>query len=123
MADHGFDNMMNSFECGSKVSYDFCTEPTGPCTGGLGNTGAGHIRAPACGHAGSLSRLILRPYDATVRGAVTMFKDSHCNGDAGRFLVPTEPTSRAEYTTAMMEENNTENDSVTSIAVPQGYSI
>jgi len=86
-------------------------------------SGAGNARSSVSGHNDFLDRVVLRRYDATEQGAIVTFYDSECRSDAGRFDATIDPTGRAEYNMNEMYERNVKNDTISSIMVPQGYSV
>eukprot|EP00352_Strombidinopsis_acuminata_P005040 CAMPEP_0176357082 /NCGR_PEP_ID=MMETSP0126-20121128/14510_1 /TAXON_ID=141414 ORGANISM="Strombidinopsis acuminatum, Strain SPMC142" /NCGR_SAMPLE_ID=MMETSP0126 /ASSEMBLY_ACC=CAM_ASM_000229 /LENGTH=129 /DNA_ID=CAMNT_0017710519 /DNA_START=122 /DNA_END=511 /DNA_ORIENTATION=+ len=121
MDDYSFHDKVSSYECGSSLSFDMCNDVWGSCESKHGSTGAGHVRTSKVGHNDTLDRLFLRYYDPAVQGAVVAFRDSDCRSDSGRFLSST--TSTASYTKSMMDTRNMKNDAISSIMIPEGYSV
>lgn len=113
---------MSSYECGSAVAFDLCNNTSGTCTSKYGSTGAGHVRTSQAGHNDNVDRLYLRKYDPTVQGAIVAFKDAGCKNNSGRFYSSTD-FSPASYTKSMMDTRNIGNDEISSIMIPQGYSV
>ena len=81
------------------------------------------MRSAQVGHNDSLTTVKMRPYDPTVQGAVLLFKDKDCRNDVGRFYAPVSNTEKMSYTKSEMWDNNIENDEITSLMVPFGYSV
>lgn len=81
-----FNDKTSSFNCGNKVEVDLCDGVIGEdCTGDRGITAAGAVRSPKVGHNDTATTATLRPYDSTINGAVTLFEDTNCTGNSGRF--------------------------------------
>eukprot|EP00352_Strombidinopsis_acuminata_P006237 CAMPEP_0176376210 /NCGR_PEP_ID=MMETSP0126-20121128/28026_1 /TAXON_ID=141414 ORGANISM="Strombidinopsis acuminatum, Strain SPMC142" /NCGR_SAMPLE_ID=MMETSP0126 /ASSEMBLY_ACC=CAM_ASM_000229 /LENGTH=208 /DNA_ID=CAMNT_0017737551 /DNA_START=198 /DNA_END=825 /DNA_ORIENTATION=+ len=110
---------MSSYECGKDIYYSFC-DLDGACDGEDGISGAGHIRSSEAGNNNGANRLKMWKYDPEKQGAVTTFQYSSCRGESGRFFGPTD-SSTASYTWDMMETRHADNNSISSIMVPQGY--
>lgn len=122
MPDYGFHNNISSYECGSGVSFDFCTNPNGSCAGDYGSDGAGHVRSPHVGHNDEFDRLFLRKYDAAEQGAVVAFRKGDCTSDSGRFLSSTDGKT-IYYSLSDMNLRHIGNNAISSIMIPQGYAV
>ena len=135
MKDYDIGDGISSWWCGKSVSYDFCVvdlvaifnggsmDDTTDCTDTGGMSGAGHARSAVMGHNDQLLSVKLRGYDAAKQGAVTAFEDKDCKGDFGRFDSTIDPHGTAEYTETDMKTQNLKNDYISSIMVPQGYTV
>jgi len=77
----------------------------------------------ATGQDNRLDKAILRPYNASMRGAVTTFRDSGCKGETGRFDTLDDASQPARYNQADMWTHNQRRLSISSVMVPKGYSI
>ena len=97
MSDYNFHDQMSSWWCGKNVSYDLCVNTSGTCAKDKGISGAGNARSPQAGHNDSLDHVIMRHYDASEQGAVTLFGGANCTLYAGRFDTPSDPAKKAEY--------------------------
>jgi hypothetical protein len=118
-----WENRLSSYSCGKNVSYDFCDDYYGDCAGTKGVSGAGNVMNPTFGNNDKTDRIRMRYYDAAERGAVTLFRDSHCQHEAGRFYAKEDKTQTAKYTKDQMKEHNMINDHASSIMIPYGYSV
>ena len=86
-------------------------------------SGAGNVMNPRFGNNDKTDRIRMRYYDAAARGAATLFRDDHCQHEAGRFYANENPTRTAKYNKEQMQEHNMNNDAASSIRVPYGYSV
>ena len=75
------------------------------------------------GHNDDMDRVFLRHYDSAKHGAVTVFRDSNCRSNSGRFDATYDPKGTRAYTKYDMSVRNTYNDDMTSVMVPYGYSV
>ena len=114
---------MGSWWCGKGVSFDLCDDLNGYCGGKWGRSGTGNARSPWGGARSYLMGVRLRPYDPTVRGAAVLFFGRDCKEAAGRLDADEDPTKSADYTKDMMWDRNIWQDSISSVMVPQGYSL
>ena len=114
---------MSSYECGANVSFDLCNDPSGTSTVGSGFTGAGHYHAAHVGHNDTLDRVFMRSYDAAIQGAIVAFKDSETRGISGRFEANPDANEPAWYNNDGMHTRNIGNDEISSVLIPQGYSV
>ena len=80
LKNYGFDNIMSSWWCGKYVSYDFCVNETGDCTGQNGDSGAGNIMVPSVGHNDQISRVELHRYGDGINRpfAMVVFAAANC---------------------------------------------
>ena len=122
-SDDTWENRLSSYWCGKNVEYDFCHNYYGTCDGKKGMSGAGNVKNPKIGYNDHADRLKMRYYDATERGAVTLFKDKDCKYDTGRFYADAEATQIASYTRDQMEANNMREKYPSSVMIPYGYSV
>lgn len=115
---------MNSWWCGKNVSYDFCKNTSGSCKRPDGFSGAGHARSPdiGSGNRNDLSRVVLRHYDPAVTGAVTLYRIHDCQNDLARFMADENSHRPAEYTKEMIQDVF-ENNALSSVMIPYGYSL
>ena len=118
-----WENKLSSYWCGKNVSYDFCDDYWGDCAGDKGVSGAGNVMNPRFGNNDKTDRIRMRYYDAAARGAATLFRDNHCQHEAGRFYADEDPTHTAKYNKEQMKDHNMNNDAASSIRVPYGYSV
>ena len=74
MRDYNFNDIVTSWDCGAKVAYDFCNDPTGSdCGGNNGNSGAGNARTTHTRSDDKLTILQMRNYDPMGQAAVLLF--------------------------------------------------
>ena len=125
MHDYDFNDSVDSWYCGKKIAYNFCSEFEGDdcSTASNGNSGAGTARAPSMGNGDELTTLLIWPYDGAKQGAIIVFRDNDCSNSTGRFYANTDPNMYAEYTKSELERHNIENDEIDSVMVPYGYSV
>lgn len=119
-----YNDWMKSWICGAKVAYDFCDyESWRDCTNDHGNWGAGGAKSSSIEYERRMTSLKLYPYDATIRGAVTLFHNNDCTGHLGRFYAPTESGYKEKYTKTDMAAHNSYADNMNSILIPFGTSV
>ena len=75
------------------------------------------------GHDNKVDRIIFKWYDPAVQGAVIVFKERDCRGDAGRFDADPDPRRPARYTRSMLEDLGSGGSEISSIMIPYGYSV
>ena len=75
------------------------------------------------GHNDKVDRVILKWYDPAEQGAVIVFKDWDCRGDAGRLDAHPNPTKANRYTRSMLEDKGSGGSEISSIMIPYGYSV
>ena len=111
-----FDQSVDSWYCGKNIAYDFCDLGVGEdCTGGRGESGAGTVRNGVIGMHNDLTSLRIWPYDASDRGAVTVFENRDCTGATGRFYANSNPNMYADYMTADLEYNHIGDNSIDAV--------
>ena len=124
MENEGFADKEASWYCGKSVAYDICRDyMDDSCSEKHGQSGAGAGRNGDIGYHDSMTTLRLRPYDAVVQGAVTLFTYPDCHDVSGRLYADTDPTKSKEYTKDEMWDHNIPKDDVDSVLVPFGYKI
>ena len=62
------------------------------------------------GNNDTLDRLVMRQYDASKQGAVTLFRDGGCKNDSGRFYAKADFKEVASFNKSEMESQNIRND-------------
>ena len=63
------------------------------------------------------------PYDASDRGAVTVFEDPDCTGKFGIAWASTDAEGFAYYNTDDLWRNGIDNDRASTLMVPYGYAV
>ena len=114
---------IESWWCGKNLKYEFCDNVDGDCGGYLGQSGAGNIKTGAMGHANMIDRVKLQYYDPLEIGAVTAFTNLDCQNWAGRLDATADPTQTAYYNLADIEARHLQNDQISSVVIPQGYTL
>ena len=114
---------VESWWCGKNLKYEFCDNVDGDCGGNLGQTGAGNIKTGTMGHPNIIDRVKLQYYDPLEIGAVTAFTGDDCHGWAGRLDATADPALTSYYNRADLEARHLVNDQISSVAIPQGYSL
>ena len=121
---HWGDNI-ESWWCGKNLKYQFCTNANGDCGGILGQSGAGNTKTAVMdsAHADKTNRVKLQYYDPLEIGAVTVFSAYDCQQQTGRFDAAADPRETAYYNTDDMQKRHIQVDTVSSVMVPQGYTV
>ena len=121
-----WNDAVQSWWCGKNIKYEFCANVGGDCSGDLGVSGAGNLRTSSMGSSGipnTLDKIKLQYYDPLEIGAVTIFDAYHCQGMNGRFDATADPKETAYYDWDDMQKRHIINDTVSSVAIPQGYTV
>ena len=91
----GFNDVVSSWNCGKKISYEFCKDSdTSNCVGDNRESGAGTIVNKSMHHDNWVTSVILKNYNPFKLGAVTMFKDGDCKGLSASFFVDEKSTQK-----------------------------
>ena len=114
----GIDNKVTSWDCGKSVSYDFCMDSGKACAGERGQSGAGNATCWEVGYDNSMTEVVLRQYDPTDVGAVTIFSDVKCRGAAARFEASPDGSKKKDYTRTDLLRKNLKNDKAASAFIP-----
>ena len=117
------DNKISSYYCGKSIWYNFCKDSGGECSGSRISSGAGHTKNHmlADGFGDSISSVKIGPYDANVMGAVTMFHNWDCHESSARVYWNPEDPDGGQYILDDLKLMGFENDTISSIQVPRGY--
>ena len=75
------------------------------------------------GMSNAIDRVKLQHYDPVEIGAVTIFGGCLCQGMSGRFDATADPKQTAYYNTDDMQKRHIQVDTVSSVMVPQGYTV
>ena len=111
LSDVGFDNILYSYWCGSKVLYEFGWGYQGEYRGqDYGFSGAGSARNPDIWlepdmWGNGISSVLLKPYDSVKQGAVNLYEFDTCYGQSGYFLSSADPNVSKSYNDSEMWEN------------------
>ena len=73
-----------------------------------GENSAGNVRSPQVGFNDDIDMVYLTPYDVIKRGAVTIFKQTDCQGTASRYYIlknSTEASARADYSVNYLDQD------------------
>jgi len=120
-----FNDSMNSWICGAGVRYEFCDNPANEddCRSQKAVTGAGAAYNSDTGHANKLTLLKMYEYDAVNdTGAATVYIDPDCTSGSAYFLAG-DPGQAVGYTKSDIIYWNSENDKVSGVRVPVGYTL
>ena len=75
------------------------------------------------GMSNAIDKIKLQHYDPVDIGAVTIFGGCLCEGMSGRFDATADPKQTAWYNLDDMQYRHIQVDTVSSVMVPQGYTV
>ena len=117
-------NKLSSYYCGKNVWYNFCKGTGGGCSGSDLSSGAGHAKnllLDGESFHDNVESVTLGPYDGNVMGAITLFDQADCRGSSARLYWVPWDIDGGQYILDDLEVAGMEDNTVSSIQVPRGY--
>lgn len=117
-------NKLSSYYCGKNVWYNFCKGTGGSCSGSSLSSGAGHTKNhifDGQSFNDNVESVTLGPYNGDIMGAITLFASWDCRGSSARLYWVPWDADGGQYILDDLEAAGMEDNTVSSIQVPRGY--